>query len=79
MVLTGVVAGTNDFGVGVAAVEAAGDGGISYFCNWRMNASAVGTEPQETSNVFVLARTNWTREGAGGFSTSKNHKSLKQT
>lgn len=39
----------------------------------------MGTAPQQTSRVLVLARTNCTREGAGGFSVSKNHKSLKHT
>ena len=53
--------------------------GVSYFCSWSKYFSAVGTAPQETSSVFVLARTSWTRPGAAGFSVSKNQKSLKQT
>ena len=55
------------------------DGGMSYFCSCSKYASAVGTDPQQTSRVLVLARTNCTRDGGGGFSVSRNHKSLKQT
>ena len=70
--LTGVDAGWE---LGVKAC----DGGISYFCSCSKYASAVGTEPQQTSRVLVLARTSWTRDGGGGFSVSRNHRSLKQT
>jgi len=48
-------------------------GGRSYFCNCSRYASAVGTLPQQTSSVFVLALTSWTLDGAGGFSTRPNH------
>lgn len=34
------------------------DGGRSYFCSCSRYASAVGTAPQETSSVLVLARTS---------------------
>jgi len=54
-------------------------GGMSYFINCRRYASAVGTAPQHTSSVLVLALTNCTRDGGGGFSVSRNHKSLKHT
>lgn len=79
MALTGVADELIGFTVDEAVADVAGDGGISYFCNWRIKASAVGTDPHETSRVFVLARTSCTREGAGGFSTSKNQRSLKHT
>ena len=62
----GVVAGA---AAGVLVVAAVVAGGKSYFCSWRRYASAVGTEPHETSRVLVLARTSWTLEGAGGFSS----------
>ena len=70
-VATGVGAVVAGVGAGAAAgagVEAVVAGGKSYFCSWRRYASAVGTEPQDTSRVLVLALTSWTREGAGGFS-----------
>ena len=54
-------------------------GGMSYFISCRRYASAVGTAPQHTSSVLVLARTSCTRDGAGGFSVSRNHRSLKHT
>lgn len=64
--VSGLVWGT---AVGVKAWA----GGRSYFCNCNRYASAVGTLPQHTSNVLVLALTNWTRDGAGGFSVNNNN------
>lgn len=74
MGVTGVVTGVDaaaTVGVGVAgaAVTAVGvatvvpaavvvDGGRSYFCSCNKYASAVGTAPQDTSRVFVLALTS---------------------
>jgi len=54
-------------------------GGMSYFISCSRYASAVGTAPQHTSSVLVLALTSCTRDGAGGFSVSRNHRSLKHT
>lgn len=67
--VSGLVWGT---AVGVKACA----GGRSYFCNCNRYASAVGTLPQHTSNVLVLALTSWTREGAGGFSVNNNYVSM---
>lgn len=64
-------AATAGAGGAIAAVVVVGRfwaGGRSYFWSWRRYASAVGTAPQHTSKVLVLARTSWTRDGAGGFS-----------
>ena len=79
--MVGAVAGFDivDCEEGTADGAIACVGGMSYFCNCSKYASAVGTAPQHTSSVLVDALTSWTRDGAGGFSVSKNHKSLKQT
>ena len=44
---------------------------ITKRCDNRNNNIPVGTEPQHTSSVVVLARTNCTLVGAGGFSKEK--------
>lgn len=44
---------------------------ITKRCDNRNNNIPVGTEPQHTSRVVVLARTNCTLVGAGGFSKEK--------
>jgi len=83
LIIVGVVGEAIAFASGFACGTAVGvmacAGGRSYFCSCSKYASAVGTPPQQTSKVFVLALTNCTREGAGGFSVSKNHRSLKHT
>lgn len=62
--------------VGVIEVEV---GGMSYFWTCRIYCSAVGTPCQQTSKLFVEARTSCTLPVGAGFSTSKNHKSLQHT
>lgn len=77
---TGKLTGTfDDPNIGVPGVNGFGAGGMSYFWTCNTYCSAVGTPCQQTSKLFVEARTSCTLPVAEGFSTSKYHKSLQHT